>query len=37
VREVARRQTQLSEDDLARILDPQAMVEPGLSGAPSGG
>ena len=37
VRQVARRQTKLSEEELNRVLDPQAMVQPGLSGAPSGG
>ena len=30
VREVAREQTDLSEEDLARILDPEKMTEPGL-------
>jgi fumarate hydratase class II len=37
IREVAREKTSLSEADLNRILDPAAMTEPGLSGAPSGG
>ena len=35
---VARRRTALSEADLARILEPQRLVEPGLEeGMPSGG
>jgi fumarate hydratase class II len=37
VREIARQRTQLSEADLDRLLDPQAMTEPGLTGAPMGG
>ena len=37
VREVAREQTSLSDADLDRILDPAAMTEPGLTGAPMGG
>ena len=37
VREVAREKTSLSEADLARILDPEKMTEPGLGGAPAGG
>ena len=37
IREVAREQTALSEDDLERVLDPVAMTQPGLTGAPAGG
>jgi len=37
IREVARKQTSLSEADLARILDPAKMTEPGLEGGPAGG
>jgi fumarate hydratase class II len=37
VREVAREKTALSAADLDRILDPAAMTEPGLTGAPMGG
>jgi fumarate hydratase, class II len=37
VREVARERSALSEADLDRILDPAAMTEPGLTGAPAGG
>ena len=37
VREVAREKTQLSEDDLNRILAPDEMTKPGLTGAPMGG
>ena len=37
VREVAREQTNLSEEELDRILDPSGMTEPGLTGAPGGG
>jgi fumarate hydratase class II len=37
IREVAREQTSLSEDDLVRVLDPVAMTQPGLTGAPAGG
>jgi fumarate hydratase class II len=37
VREVAREKTSLSAADLERILDPAAMTEPGLTGAPMGG
>ena len=36
VREVAREQTKLSEDELDRLLDPSGMTEPGLTGSPSG-
>lgn len=37
VREVAREKTALSEEELARILDPAAMTKPGLEGGPAGG
>ena len=37
IREVAREQTELSEDDLDRALDPEAMTKPGLGGPPAGG
>ncbi|MHB8575298.1 MAG: class II fumarate hydratase [Dehalococcoidia bacterium] len=37
IREVARERTRLSEQELNEILDPEAMVKPGLTGAPSGG
>ena len=37
VREVAREQTDLSDQELDRILDPSGMTEPGLTGAPGGG
>ncbi len=37
VREVAREKTNLSEDDLERILDPASMTRPGLDGGPAGG
>ncbi len=37
VREVAREKTNLSEDDLTRILDPASMTKPGLEGGPAGG
>ena len=37
VREVARRKTDLGEDDLDRILDPAVMTEPGFSGGGGGG
>jgi fumarate hydratase class II len=37
IRELARERTNLSESDLNRILDPQAMVEPGKSFASAGG
>ena len=37
VRQVAKRKTNLSDADLERILDPEAMTRPGLTGAPSGG
>lgn len=34
IRNVARRRTSLSEEELDRLLDPEAMTEPGLHGAP---
>ncbi|HEX4205564.1 MAG TPA: class II fumarate hydratase [Ktedonobacteraceae bacterium] len=37
VREVARERTDLSDADLARILDPASMTKPGLNGGPAGG
>ena len=37
VRQVARRQTNLTDADLQRIIDPEAMTKPGLTGAPGGG
>jgi fumarate hydratase, class II len=37
IREVAREKTNLSEEDLARILDPASMTRPGLEGGPAGG
>ena len=37
VREVAREKTNLSEEELNRILDPAAMTKPGLEGGPAGG
>ncbi len=37
VREVAREKTNLSEEDLDRILDPASMTKPGLDGGPAGG
>ncbi len=37
VREVAREKTNLSEEELDRILDPASMTRPGLEGGPSGG
>ena len=37
VREVAREKTSLADDELARILDPAKMTEPGLGGGPSSG
>jgi fumarate hydratase class II len=37
VREVAREQTQLTDADLDRILDPASMTKPGLEGGPAGG
>jgi fumarate hydratase, class II len=37
VREVAREKTNLSEEELDRILDPESMTKPGLEGGPAGG
>ena len=37
IREVAREKTDLSEADLARILNPENMTKPGLEGGPAGG
>ena len=37
IREVARERTNLSEEELTRILDPAAMTRPGLEGGPAGG
>ncbi|GCE18888.1 class II fumarate hydratase [Dictyobacter kobayashii] len=37
VREVAREKTDLSEEDLDRILNPENMTKPGLEGGPAGG
>jgi fumarate hydratase, class II len=37
VREVAREKTNLSEEELDRILDPASMTKPGLEGVPAGG
>ncbi len=37
IREVAREKTNLSEEDLDRILDPASMTKPGLEGGPAGG
>jgi fumarate hydratase class II len=37
IREVAREKTSLSEEELDRVLDPTAMTQPGLTGAPAGG
>ena len=37
IREVARERTQLSEEELNRVLEPASMTEPGLTGAPAGG
>ena len=37
IREVARERTNLSEEELDRILDPAAMTKPGLEGGPAGG
>ena len=36
VREVARERTQLSEEELTRLLDPEAMTRPGLAAAAGG-
>jgi fumarate hydratase class II len=37
IREVAREQTRLSDEELDRLLDPAKMTEPGLEGGPAGG
>jgi len=37
IREVAREKTSLTAEELERLLDPSAMTEPGLTGAPGGG
>ena len=37
IREVAREQTDLNDDQLREILDPEKMVVPGLEGGPTGG
>jgi fumarate hydratase class II len=37
IREVAREQTKLSEEELEHILNPAKMTEPGLEGGPAGG
>jgi fumarate hydratase class II len=37
VREIARERTNLSEEELDRILDPASMTKPGLDGGPAGG
>ena len=37
VREVARETTDLSEEELADLLDAAKMTEPGLTGGPGGG
>ncbi len=37
VREVAKERTDLTDKELDRLLDPAAMTEPGLTGAPAGG
>ena len=37
IREVAREETQLSEDELNKLLNPEKMTEPGLGGGPAGG
>ena len=37
VREVAREKTNLSEEELDRVLDPASMTKPGLEGGPAGG
>jgi len=37
VREVARELTSLSEDELTRVLNAEAMTEPGVTMASSGG
>ena len=37
IREVARERTQLSDEELDRILNPENMTKPGLEGGPAGG
>ncbi|MCC7104460.1 MAG: class II fumarate hydratase [Chloroflexi bacterium] len=37
IREVARERTQLSEEEMSKILDPTSMTEPGLSASPVSG
>ena len=37
IREMAREKTNLSEEELDRILDPASMTKPGLEGGPAGG
>ncbi|MGE3600554.1 MAG: class II fumarate hydratase [Dehalococcoidia bacterium] len=37
IREVAKEKTALSDEELDRVLDPIAMTQPGLTGAPAGG
>lgn len=37
IREMAREKTNLSEEELDRILDPASMTRPGLEGGPAGG
>ena len=37
IREVAREKTNLTEEELDRILDPANMTKPGLEGGPAGG
>ena len=37
IREMAREKTDLSDEELNRILDPAKMTEPGLEGGPAGG
>jgi fumarate hydratase class II len=37
IREVARERTQLTDDQLTELLNPEKMTEPGLGGGPAGG
>ncbi len=37
IRNVARRRTNLSDEELDRLLNPESMTEPGLHGGPAGG
>ena len=37
IREVAHEKTQLSEEELNTLLDPEKMTEPGLGGGPASG